>query len=123
LLTVPLWFMAMPVFSLDQAVIPVTLLGKVLVAVVALASLGQQLALQLSYRASQTTDLTVARLNTLRGTQVIFGAILDVALFQVLPGRIQWSALALVPQSMTVGWTLTTSKKAEEGSTGSSTSA
>jgi hypothetical protein len=39
--------------------------------------------------------------------------------FRVLPGRIQLIALSLVPQAISVGWLLTTRKKAKEGSTGS----
>ncbi|SHN38404.1 hypothetical protein SAMN02787076_05904 [Rhizobacter sp. OV335] len=123
LLTVPLWFIAVPGLSLDRATVPATWLGVTLVVSVAVFSLGQQLATQLAYISSEGTDLSVARLNTLRGVQVIFAAILDVVLFQVLPGRIQWSALALVPLTIAVGWLLTTSKKAEDGSTGSATSA
>ena len=123
LLTVPLWFTAVPAVSLDRATVPATWLGIVLVAAVAVFSLVQQLALQLSYNAAQRIDLSVERLNTLRGFQVIFGAILDVAVFRVLPGRIQLIGLSLVPQAISVGWLLTTRKKAKDGPTGSATSA
>jgi hypothetical protein len=123
LLAVPLWITAVPAVSLDRATVPATWLGIVLVAAVAVFSLVQQLALQLSYTAAQKIDLSVERLNTLRGFGVIFGAILDVAVFRVLPGRIQLIALSLVPQAISVGWLLTTRKKAKDGPTGSATSA
>lgn len=123
LLTVPLWITAVPAVSLERATVPATWLGIVLVAGVAVFSLGQQLALQLSYSAAQRVELSVERLNALRGIQVIFGFLLDGALFGVLPGRIQLSALSLVPQAISVGWLLTTKKKAKDGPTGSATSA
>jgi len=110
-LAVPLWFTAAPVVSLERAAVPSSLLGLLLVLGVAGFSLLQQLAMQLAYVTSEGTGITVARLNTLRGFQVMFGAALDIWLFHDVPGPVQIKALLLVPVAMWAGWLLTTTKK------------
>jgi hypothetical protein len=116
-LAVPLWFTAAPVVSLERAAVPNSALAVALLLGVAAFSLLQQLAMQLAYVTSEGTGLTVARLGTLRGFQVLFGTLLDAWLFHVVPGPVQIKALLLVPVAMWVGWLLTTTKKnPDEGS-------
>jgi hypothetical protein len=67
--------------------------------------------MQLAYVTSKGTGITVARLNTLRGFQVMFGAALDIWLFHDVPGPVQIKALLLVPVAMWAGWLLTTTQK------------
>ncbi|WP_457337446.1 hypothetical protein [Rhizobacter sp. P5_C2] len=117
-LTVPLWFTAVPLVSLERASVPTSPLAVALLLGVAAFSLFQQLAMQLAYVTSEGTGLTVARFGALRGFQVMpCGSLLDFWLFHEAPGSVQIKALLLVPVAMWVGWLhITTQKKPGEGS-------